>query len=88
MARIVDAVHDQLDIPAHAAVPVSYSGGMFNERQLLLDRFLANLSRDTRRYRAAPPILPPVAGAALYAAKLNGTPLGVQAIHRLRSNLP
>jgi N-acetylglucosamine kinase-like BadF-type ATPase len=88
LAQIVDAVYDQLDIPAHATVPVSYSGGMFNERQLLLDPFLANLSRGTRSYRAAPPILPPVAGAALYAAKLNGTPLGAQAIQRLRSNWP
>jgi N-acetylglucosamine kinase-like BadF-type ATPase len=88
LVRIVDAVYDQLDIPAHASVTVCYSGGMFNERQLLLDPFLANLSTNARRYRVAPPRLPPVAGAALYAAKLSGAPLTAQAIHRLESDSP
>jgi N-acetylglucosamine kinase-like BadF-type ATPase len=88
LARIVGAVYDQLDIPARASVTVSYSGGMFNERGLLLEPFLANLSKDTRTYRVALPRLPPVAGAALYAAKLNGAPLDAQAIHRLQTNLP
>jgi N-acetylglucosamine kinase-like BadF-type ATPase len=88
LARIVDAVYDQLGIPTHYCVTVSHSGGMFNERELLLEPFLANLSKGARRYRAAPPRLPPVAGAALYAAKLSGAPLGAQAIDRLQSNLP
>ena len=88
LVRIVDAVYDHLDIPTQDSVTVSYSGGMFNERELVLDPFLANLSKDARRYRAAPPRLPPVAGAALYAAKLSGVPLGVQAIRHLQANLP
>jgi N-acetylglucosamine kinase-like BadF-type ATPase len=86
LARIVDAVYDQLDIPAHAHATVSYSGGMFNERELLLDPFLANLSKDARRYRVASPRLPPVAGAALNAARLSGAPLGAQAIRGLETN--
>jgi N-acetylglucosamine kinase-like BadF-type ATPase len=86
LARIVDAVYRQLDIPAHACVSVSYSGGIFNERALLLEPFLANLSKDARTFRIAPPRLPPVAGAAVYAAKLSGAPLGTQAVHRLESN--
>lgn len=85
LARIVDAVYDQLHIPAHADVPVSYSGGMFNERQLLLDPFLANLSKNTRTYRVVPPRLPPVAGAALYAACLGGSPLGAPAVRALET---
>jgi N-acetylglucosamine kinase-like BadF-type ATPase len=88
LARIVDAVYDQLDIPARASVTVSYSGGMFNERGLLLEPFLANLSKDSRAYRVASPRLPPVAGAALYAARLSGAPLGAQAIHLLETNFP
>ncbi len=83
LARIVDAVYHQLDIPAHAQVTVSYSGGMFNERELLLDPFLANVSKNARTYRVVPPRLAPVAGAALYAAKLNGAALGAQAIRGL-----
>jgi N-acetylglucosamine kinase-like BadF-type ATPase len=87
LAGIVDAVYGQLDIPPHASVDVSYSGGMFNERKLILDPFLARLSKDAK-YLAAPPRLPPMAGAALYAAKLCGSPLNSQAVHRLESNLP
>jgi len=86
LSRIVDAVYDQLKIPAHADVPVSYSGGMFNERQLLLEPFLANLSKNTRTYRAVPPRLPPVAGAALYAAHLGGASLGAQAVRALETS--
>lgn len=86
LKRIVDAVYDQLDIPAQAHVTVSYSGGMFNERALLLEPFLALLSKDARSYRVAPPRLPPVAGAALYAAKLSGAPLDAPAIHQLESS--
>jgi hypothetical protein len=70
-----------------ARVNVSHSGGMFSERELLLEPFLANLSKDTRRYRVVPPRLPPVAGAALYAAKLGGAPLGAAAIGRLESGI-
>jgi N-acetylglucosamine kinase-like BadF-type ATPase len=87
LARIVHAVYDRLDIPAHAHARVSYSGGMFSEREMLLEPFLALLSGDERRYRAAPPRLPPVAGAALYAAKLSGVPLVSQAVRRLEANL-
>ena len=86
LGRIVDAVYDQLEIPAHASVTVSYSGGMFNERKLLLEPFLADLSKNARRYRVASPRLTPVAGAALNAARLSGSPLGAQAIRGLESN--
>lgn len=83
LARIVHAVHDRLNIPAPATVSVSYSGGMFSERELLLAPFLARLSSNTRKYRVAEPRLSPAAGAALYAAKLSGGPLGAEAILRL-----
>ena len=59
---------------------------MFNERELLLDPFLVQLSKDARRYRIALPRLPPVAGAALNAARLSGAPLGVRAIRDLETN--
>jgi N-acetylglucosamine kinase-like BadF-type ATPase len=87
LARIVHAVHDRLEIPRGIDVNVSYSGGMFSERELLLEPFLAELSRDTRQYRAAAPRFSPAAGAALYAAKLSGTPLGAHAVRRLEAHL-
>jgi N-acetylglucosamine kinase-like BadF-type ATPase len=88
LAKIVHAVYDRLDIPVGTRVNVSHSGGMFSERELLLEPFLANLSKDARTYRVAPPRLPPVAGAAVYAAKLSGAPLVAQAIHQLESHFP
>jgi N-acetylglucosamine kinase-like BadF-type ATPase len=83
LKRVVDAVYDRLDIPPHTAVSVSYSGGMFSDRALLLEPFLAHLSQGTRRYHPAPPRLPPAAGGALYAAKLGGAPLKAPAVRAL-----
>ena len=85
LVQIVDAVHRQLEIPEHATVTVSFSGGMFQQRDLLLTRFQSKLAMDRRRYRVATPRLPPAAGAALYAAKLSGVPLSAQAISALEA---
>jgi N-acetylglucosamine kinase-like BadF-type ATPase len=87
LVQIVDAVHQQLEIPSDTTVPVSYSGGMFQQRDLLLVRLQSKLAINGRRYRMMAPRLPPVAGAALYAAKLNGAPLGAQAISALEAQL-
>ena len=87
LAQIVDAVHRQLEIPEHATVPVSYSGGMFQERDLLLARLQSKLTTDGGRYRVVAPRLPPAAGAALYAAKLSGAPLAGSAVSALEALL-
>ena len=87
LVAIVDAVHRQLDIPAQATVTVSYSGGLFRQRELLLTRVQARLESEERRYRVVPPRLPPVAGAALYAARLRGTALSSWAISALERSL-
>jgi N-acetylglucosamine kinase-like BadF-type ATPase len=87
LVQIVDAVHRQLEIPAHATVMVSYSGGMFQQRDLLLARLQSKLAMDGRRYRVVAPRLPPAAGAALYAAKLSGAPLLAPAVSALEAQL-
>jgi len=87
LVQIVDAVHRKLQIPEHATVSVSYSGGLFQQRDLLLTRFQSKLAIAGNRYRVAAPRLPPAAGAALYAAKLSGAPLSVQAISALEAQL-
>ena len=87
LAQIVDAVHRQLEIPEHATVPVSYSGGMFQERDLLLARLQSKLATGGGRYRVVAPRLPPAAGAALYAAKLSGAPLAAFAVSVLEALL-
>lgn len=83
LAKIVDAVHEQLRIPEGTTVKVSYSGGMFRERELLLTPLQTKLANPRGRYRVVAPRLPPVAGAALYAAKLSGAPLDEGAIGEL-----
>jgi hypothetical protein len=66
-------------------VLVSYSGGMFEQRDLLLARLQSKLATDGGRYRVLAPRLPPAAGAALYAAKLSGAPLLGSAVSALET---
>jgi N-acetylglucosamine kinase-like BadF-type ATPase len=87
LVEIVKAVHRQLEIPEHIEVTVSYSGGMFQERDLVLSSFRSNLALTSGRYRVAAPRLPAAAGAALYAAKLAGTPLMPEAVRALEEEL-
>jgi N-acetylglucosamine kinase-like BadF-type ATPase len=87
LADIVDAVRDRLQVPAELDLPLSYSGGLFQLRELLLAPFEAMLSRRTRRYRLAAARLPPDAGAALYAARLAGAPLSSRSIATLEAQL-
>jgi N-acetylglucosamine kinase-like BadF-type ATPase len=83
LASTVHAVRDRLGVPAEIALAVSYSGGMFRLEQPLAPLLEAALSGSGRSYRFAAPRLDPVAGAALYAAKLAGAPLSEAAMARL-----
>jgi N-acetylglucosamine kinase-like BadF-type ATPase len=87
LADMVDAVRDRLQVPAELAVPLSYSGGLFQLREPLLSPFEAALSLRTRKYHLAAARLPPDAGAALHAAKLAGAPLPVGSIAALEAQL-
>jgi N-acetylglucosamine kinase-like BadF-type ATPase len=87
LVQIVDAVHRQLEIPEHVTMPVSYSGGMFREPDLLLAGVKSKLATRGRCYRVVAPRLPPAAGAALYAAKLCGAPLAPAALSTLVAQL-
>jgi N-acetylglucosamine kinase-like BadF-type ATPase len=87
LVQVVDAVHRQLAVPDGATVMLSYSGGMFQQRDLLLAQLQSKLAVDSRRYRVVAPRLPPAAGAALYAAKLSGAPLSAAAVSALEAQL-
>jgi N-acetylglucosamine kinase-like BadF-type ATPase len=76
LASLIQAVHEQLEVPPGVRIPVSYSGGMFKLKDLLQPLF--------DRYEFVEPRLPPAAGAALYAAKLAGCPLNAAAIEALK----
>ena len=83
LAAIVHAIHDQLHVPAQTILPVSYSGGMFKLHDLVKSPLEAALGEGERHYRFLAPRLPPVAGAALYAARLAGTPLAPDSVAAL-----
>jgi N-acetylglucosamine kinase-like BadF-type ATPase len=87
LAAVVDAVRDRLNVPRDHALPVSYSGGMFQFADLLMEPFRAALKGSGRGYEFTAPLLSPGAGAVLYAAKLSGTPLAPPAIDELRRQL-
>ena len=85
LADIVDAVRDRLQVPATLDLPLSYSGGLFQLRELLLAPFEAALAGRERRYRLSAARLPPDAGAAVYAAKLAGAPLAPSSLAALEA---
>jgi N-acetylglucosamine kinase-like BadF-type ATPase len=85
LAQMVRAVADQLRIPA-GLTTVSYTGGMFQQRDLLLGPLERKLMRDSRAYRLIAPRLPPVAGAALLAARSAGEPLSSAAVRALENH--
>jgi N-acetylglucosamine kinase-like BadF-type ATPase len=87
LARMVDAVRGQLKVPPQETVLVSYSGGLFQRRDLLLPHLQSELAAANRRYRLVAPRLSPAAGAALYAAQQSGAPLRSAAIDSLQANL-
>ena len=83
LADIVDAVRHQLPIPAAAAIPVSCSGGMFQPENGLREPFESQLQRRCDRYRFVAPLFPPDVGAAIQAARCNGTPLSAASLEAL-----
>ncbi len=85
LAAMVDATRARLGCPPDVLLPVSYTGGMFKVADLLLEPFVATLSTGGYRYECVAPILPPAAGAALYAAKTFGSPMTESAVRALQS---
>jgi N-acetylglucosamine kinase-like BadF-type ATPase len=82
LAAIVAATRARLAVPEARRIPVSYSGGMFAEPQLMLAPMRTLLER-SGAFDVVPPLLPPGAGAAVYAARCHGTPLAPAAVQRL-----
>jgi len=84
LALVVDVTRRRLEFAPDETVPVSYSGGTFGA-DAVLTSFTAALHRRHTGYELRRPLYEPVVGAALYAAKLAGTPLDHTALDALRS---
>jgi N-acetylglucosamine kinase-like BadF-type ATPase len=80
LAQMIDAVRAHLGVPGDVVLPVSYSGGLFQPGGLLLRQLETQLARPPRAYQFRAALLPPHAGAAIYAAKLSGSAMGAAEI--------
>jgi N-acetylglucosamine kinase-like BadF-type ATPase len=84
VAALVDAVRGQLGVDPGTEVTVSYSGGLFGVEGPLRAPFARVLAvSNAGAYRLIAPRLPPVLGAAVYAAHQVGIPLNPAALDRL-----
>jgi N-acetylglucosamine kinase-like BadF-type ATPase len=84
VVALVDAVRGQLGADPGTEVTVSYSGGLFGEDGPLRAPFARVLAVSSAgAYRLMAPRLPPVLGAAVYAAHQVGIPLNPAALERL-----
>ncbi|MEV6412555.1 BadF/BadG/BcrA/BcrD ATPase family protein [Kribbella sp. NPDC051718] len=79
LAGLVLSTAAQLEFPAGEVVPVSWSGGVFASEQVraAFKNQLADAPVELRD-----PIASPVLGAALYAARLAGSPLSAESVRR------
>lgn len=80
----VIATRGALDPPATAVLPVSHSGGVFNNVPVMVDAFRAGLTAAPQPFEYQKPRCPPAVGAALYAARISGRPLPSAAVKRLQ----
>jgi N-acetylglucosamine kinase-like BadF-type ATPase len=83
LAGLVKATIAQLGYAEDAVVPVSWSGGVFTSDDVCT-AFRAELADASVELRD--PLLLPVLGAALHAARLAGTPLTGEVVARLQAS--
>ena len=86
LVSLVDTARRRLGFTDGEPVPVSYSGGVFSS-PVVKDAFVRRLERSQVSWEFREPLYPPVVGAALYAARLAGTPLTPAALTRLHDQV-
>lgn len=79
LAEIVDGIRRRLAYPPGERVALSYSGGVFQSGDLILEPFRRSLAACSPDYEIISPRCSPATGAALYAARLAGETLAVSA---------
>jgi N-acetylglucosamine kinase-like BadF-type ATPase len=83
LVEMVDAVRAALATAPDIPLAVSYTGGLVGPDGPLRGPFARALAAGPYPYRLQPPLLAPVLGAALYAARSAGAPLDALALQRL-----
>jgi N-acetylglucosamine kinase-like BadF-type ATPase len=87
LAQLAGAVRRALDAPPGEALALSHVGGVFRTGALVLEPFTAALQAGGHLYRLQAPVLTPVVGAALYAARAAGVRFSREQIEELASFL-
>jgi N-acetylglucosamine kinase-like BadF-type ATPase len=77
LAAIVESIRQRLQYLPGESVNLSYSGGVFQGGELILQPFRQQLSTYSPDYRLVTPRYSPAIGAALYAARLSGHPVSL-----------
>ena len=77
LAEIVDSIRRRLEYRPGERVNLSYSGGVFQSGDLILEPFRERLSVCSPDYRIIAPRHSPAIGAAIYAARLGGVSLSI-----------
>lgn len=72
LALIIESTRKELGYEENEEVIVSYSGGVFNAKELILVPLTKYLSKASSQFTLVKPKYKPVTGSALYAAKLHG----------------
>jgi len=75
LAAIVESIRRRLAYPPGEPVNLSYSGGVFQGGELILQPFRRQLAVYSPNYRLVTPRYSPAIGAAFYAARLSRHPL-------------
>jgi N-acetylglucosamine kinase-like BadF-type ATPase len=86
LVLLVDTTRRRLGFAPEELVPVSYTGGVFTVPEVL-EHFSGLLTAEDVRYDLRAPLWSPVVGAAIYAARLSGAPLGADALARLADDV-
>ena len=84
LVACVVATHRALAVPPDVVLPVSHSGGVFDNAPAMVDAFRAGLAAAPARFVYSAPRFPPAVGAALYAARLAGSALPENALEKLQ----
>ncbi|MEU1943229.1 BadF/BadG/BcrA/BcrD ATPase family protein [Streptomyces sp. NPDC020125] len=83
LALLVEVTRERLEFGPDETVLVSCSGGTFGA-DAVLEAFATGLKSRFTHYELRHPLYEPVVGAAMYAAKIAGTPLDQPALDALR----
>jgi len=83
LAIMVESVRKELDYSPDETTQVSFTGGVFNCGDIILDPFIHELANLNGYYRVSQPKYNPSMGAAIYAAKISGNPLAGAVLKKL-----